>query len=167
MKPRATRQELDAIGWRIMHEQKVNEGEPLGLKHCCRPANYRELGELIDSRQGNELAFELAWSEFLHEFCRYKSASFFAEEPPTTMSSGFRAWLAGVAEFMCLEFNLVPVPGWTEKPEFFLLEEFDPASELLPFYVPDGEALDRHRARCHPVFLRRNVLFEVRGLITV
>jgi hypothetical protein len=72
----------------------------------------------------------------MHEFCRYKIASFFSEEPPPNMSPGFRGWLAGVAELMCLEFDLKPIPEWISRPEFFLAEEFDPGSKFFPWWVP-------------------------------
>jgi hypothetical protein len=136
----------------------VSADPPPGLKLIGRPANYRELGELI-SCSGD---FERSWSEFLHEFYRYKSPVFFAEEPPPNMSSGFRAWLAGVAEYLSVEFSL-QVPEWANRPEYFLQEEWNPGSELFP-YADFLEYRDELRGRCEPVFLKRNVLFEARGL---
>lgn len=161
------REEMDAIAWRIMHEQAAFEGEPAGLERSHRPCNYAELGELTERRRHkDDFCFEHAWSEFLHEFCRYRSATFFSNEPPVNMSPGRRAWLAGVAEYLCLDFGL-PVPAWTSKSEYYLADEYEPSSELVPYFVTEGEARDLLRAKTHPVFLRRKVLFDVRGLTTV
>jgi hypothetical protein len=74
----------------------------------------------------------------------------------------------GVAEHLCGHFRL-PVPAWVEKPEFFLAEEWDFASEI---FVGSRMLLDmtpyweERRAKSDAAFLRRNVIFEPRALIT-
>lgn len=67
---------------------------------------------------------ELAWSEFLHEFFRYKQASFFAVPPPRTFSPQRRALLAGVAEYLSERYSL-PVPDWVHDPQYTLPELWD------------------------------------------
>jgi len=153
------RAELDQIAWETIHSRPPFAGTPSGLAKSRRPANYQELGELLDE-DGD---FELAWGEFLHEFYRYKSASFFAEPPPSNLSPGYRAMLAGAAEYLSRRFNL-EVPDWVNRPEFFLDQEWDILSEVLP----DVEQYrEERRARADEAFLRRNVIFESRNLIAV
>ena len=107
--------------------------------------------------------FEFAWSEFLHEFFRYRHASFFAEPPPKDLSPGWRAILAGTAEYLSKEFGL-PAPAWTEEPEYFMPHIWDPLGELM---VGVEQYEQERRAAAHEVFLRRNVIFEARNLITL
>jgi len=107
--------------------------------------------------------FELSWSEFCHEFYRYKGASFFAVEPPKSFSPERRAMLAGVAEYLSIRFDL-PVPDWTSHPEYYLDHIWDPREDILP----DIEQYrDEHRTRSHEAFLKRNIIFETRGLISL
>jgi len=153
------RAQLDRIAWETIHSRAPFTGAPSGLAKSNRPSNYRELGELMD--QDGDFAF--AWSEFLHEFYRYKTASFFAELPPTNLSPGYRAMLAGAAEYLSRRFDL-PVPEWTDRPEFFLTEEWDILGEILP----DVEQYrEERRARADEAFLKRNVIFESRSLIAL
>jgi hypothetical protein len=101
--------------------------------------------------------------EFLHEFYRHKSASFFTEPPSTNLSPGYRAMLAGVAEYLSRRFAL-PVPEWTNLPEFFLDQEWDSLSEVLPDI---DQYRKERRARADEAFLRRNVIYESRSLIAL
>ena len=107
--------------------------------------------------------FEQAWSEFLHEFFRYRTASFFAEPPPKFLSRGLRAILAGTAEYLSKEFNL-PVPAWTEEPEYFLPEIWAPWTDMG---LDMKEFEEERKAKSHECFLRRNVIFASRDLITL
>ena len=107
MERRATRAEIDQIAWNTIKTAKVHSEPPWGYAECGRPANYAELGQMVKDWNGD---FEQAWSEFLHEFFRYRTASFFAEPPPKFLSPGLRAILAGTAEYLSKEFNL-PVPA--------------------------------------------------------
>jgi hypothetical protein len=74
-------------------EDKVPRPEPPpGYPASPWLANFVELAALIRDKGD----FELAWGEYLHEFYRFKSASFFALSPPATFRPEHRAWLAGV-----------------------------------------------------------------------
>jgi hypothetical protein len=154
-----TRAELDQLAWAIIEEQTPRKGLPPGYAASGRPSNFQELADMI-AATGD---FELAWSEFCHEFYRYKSASFFAVEPPKSFSPERRAMLAGVAEYLSDRFGL-PVPEWTSHREFFLDHVWDPWEDILP----DMEQYrDERRARSHPAFLKRNVIYEPRNLISL
>jgi hypothetical protein len=154
-----SRQEQDQVAWETIHASKTHPGPPAGLAVSLRPANYRELGELIAS-SGDQ---EHAWSEFLHEFFRYKTASFFAEPSPKILSAEWQALLAGVAEWLSIEFGL-PLPQWINEAQYYLPEIWD----SLEYWLPDAEPYREERmARTHEVFLKRNVIFETRSLITL
>ena len=118
----STRDRMDKIAWRVIHAQPKSSKPPYGLAACGRPCNYRELYDLMEQRDDH---FEFAWSEFRHEFYRHKSASFFEVPPPEEFAQPYRALLAGAAEFWCREFDL-PVPAWTEEPQYFLDEWWTP-----------------------------------------
>ncbi len=64
-----TRRDLDQIAWRTLHERIPDPGVPPGLGLANRPADYRELGDLVASG----VEFEVAWGDFLHEFYRFKT----------------------------------------------------------------------------------------------
>jgi hypothetical protein len=158
-KRRATRAEIDAIAWKTIREAKPHNGSPCGYSKCGRPSNYCELGQMISDRDD----FELAWSEFLHEFFRYRTASFFEEPPPQILSKGWRAILAGTAEYLSKEFNL-PIPVWTEEAEYFLPMLWNPLED----WVPDMEQYRAEQiAKAHEIFLKRKVIFASRNLITL
>ena len=110
-----TRERLDEVAWGVIKTAKVHEGVPSGYALSGRPANFIELYQCADDRAN----FELAYSEFLHEFYRYRDASFFAVPPPKHVSPGWKAILAGMAEDLSKEFDL-PVPFWTEDAAYFL-----------------------------------------------
>lgn len=152
------RAKLDAIGWEILDQKAAAPGEPPGLAVSGRPANYKELADLSERWDP-----ELAWSEFLHEFFRYKRASFFAVPPPRYFSPQRRALLAGVAEYLCQRYSL-PVPSWVNEPEFFLDRRWDPWEDLCP----DVEEFRPERVEySEECFLKRNVVYEARNLITL
>jgi hypothetical protein len=155
----ASRERLDEIAWGVIKAAKVHEGPPSGYAASGRPADFVELYDCAVRRND----FEHAWSEFLHEFFRYKSASFFAVPPPSKMSPGRKAILAGTAEYLSKEFNL-PVPEWCYDAEYTLPELWDPMSDWNP-------EVDKHvEKRCseaHEYFLKRNVIFASRNLITI
>lgn len=152
------RAELDKLAWAILHGLVPSASTPPGLAASGRPCNYVELAELTERWDK-----ELAWSEFLHEFFRYKAASFFVVPPPPSFTPERRALLAGVAEFLCAEFNL-EAPAWIKEPEFFLSEMWDPWEDICPDV---REFRDERIARSHKAFLRRNVVYEARNLITL
>jgi hypothetical protein len=154
-----TRSELDQLAWKIIEEQPLAKGVPPGYAASGRPANFQELAYMTEVTGD----FERSWSEYRHEFYRYRTATFFAVEPPKSFSPELRAMLAGAAEYLSDRFGL-PVPGWTSHPEYFLDRVWDPWEDI----VPDIEQYrDERRARSHQAFLRRNVIFETRGLISL
>ncbi len=75
----ATRERLDEVAWGVIKTAKVHEGTPSGYALSGRPANFIELYQCAADRAN----FELAYSEFLHEFYRYRDASFFAVPHPS------------------------------------------------------------------------------------
>jgi hypothetical protein len=95
------------------------------------------------------------WGEFLDEFYIFKCASFFVEEPSHSFTSRRRAFLAGAAQYLCNRFGL-EVPAWTEKPEYFLNEEWSPGHD---------EVTERLRREAAEEFARRNIFFCSRNLI--
>lgn len=155
-----TRAQLDATAWRTIHQASVvRDRRPSGYAASFRPANYRELGQKITDTGD----FELSWSEFLHEFYRFRTEEFFAERPPEFLSLGWQALLAGTAEFLSQEFGLT-APDWVNDPQYTLPEMWDPWEEI----VPDIEQFrDERIAKSHPIFLKRNVVFETRNLIVL
>jgi hypothetical protein len=80
-----------------------------------------------------------------------------------------RAWLGGVGEYLSLRFHL-PIPAWTEEPEFLLNQEWDFSEETFVWagmLVDLSEFRAERRARSHQAFLKRGVIFEPRGLIVL
>lgn len=154
------RTKLDKLAWQTIHSTAPVPGTPAGLQKCGRPCNYIELGELFE-RTGD---FEQAWSEFLHEFFRYKKASFLGYAPPKVFSPEFRAMMAGVAEFLCLEFAL-EAPAWVANQEFTMPELSEPYGWMYPEDNPG--ARERRIERTHALILKHNIIFETRNLITL
>jgi hypothetical protein len=156
----ATRAEIDAIAWKTIHATHVvRDRLPSGYAVCGRPRNYTEFGQMVLDRED----YEQAWSEFLHEFFRFRTASFFSDRPPRFIGPGQCAILAGTAEYLSKDFGL-PVPAWTEEPEYFLPELWDPMSDWCPGME---EFREIRIAKANECFLRRNVIFESRNLITL
>jgi len=155
----ATRERLDEVAWGVIKRAKPFAGHPSGYAASRRPANFVELYQCADDRDD----FELAFSEFLHEFYRYRTASFFALPPPSRVSPGWKAVLAGGAEYLSKEFNL-PVPAWTEDLAYFLPELWDPMSD----WNPEVEKhIEKRKSEAHEVWLRRNVIYASRNLIAI
>jgi hypothetical protein len=163
-----TRAEIDELCWKILEDKIPHPGPPPGYPASPRPSNFVELAAMIGNHESFE-HFEHCWGSFLHNFFNFKSASFFALPPPATFKPEHRAWLAGCSEYLSRRFNL-PVPAWTNDPEFFLSEEWDFASETFLFalmLIDMKPYRDERRAISHDAFLRRNVIFEPRALITL
>ena len=156
MERSATRAEIDQIAWNTIKTAAVSPEAPWGHAQCGRPANYAELGQMIEDWNGD---FEHAWSEFLHEFFRYRAASFFAAPPPRNLNPGRRAILAGTPEYLSKKFNL-PVPAWIEEPEYFLPEIWHPWSDMG---LDTRIGQEARRAKSHECFLRPNVIFARRS----
>lgn len=104
------------------------------------------------------------FDHFMDEFYLFRGASFFAEEPPNSFATRRRAFLAAVAEFLSQEFGLL-VPPWTEKPKYFLAEEWDWIEECPGFNEKLRSRISRRRESATRAFRRRNILYEGRNLI--
>ncbi len=135
---------FDELAWRSIHERTPHLSDHKGVEKSGRPKNYEEVSRLME--QGGE--WKLVIFEFLHEFNFFRTADFFEKEPGDWFSREMRAWLAGVAEYLCHQFKL-PVPEWTEKPEYFLPEPWRKSRD------DTGE----------PEFRRRNIGYNPRHLI--
>jgi hypothetical protein len=68
-----TRQEQDQIAWEAIHASQPQPGPPIVEVAATR---ITPRWETLLASGADE---ELAWSEFLHEFLRHKSANFFTE----------------------------------------------------------------------------------------
>ena len=88
MKKRA---EIDELVWRTIEETPPQAGSPPGYDVSGRPANFRELFVMTMETED----FERSWSEFLHEFYRFKRPSFFETEPPPSFRPKHRALARG------------------------------------------------------------------------
>lgn len=151
---------LDKLAWQAIHAHPRPSGKPRGVAYTNRPRNYRELGDLVE--MGVE--WEIAWGEFLHEFMLYRSVSFFVEPPPESFPVEYQAMLAGTAEVLCDEFNL-PVPVWVHYPQYTLPELWDPYEWM---WVGLTEEENRRRvAKADPLYLKHNVVWQRRDLITL
>lgn len=121
-----TRAELDHIAWQTIHTASaIGNRQPAGYAATGRPSNFIELAQMMADRDE-----EMAWSEFLHEFYRFRTPSFFAERPPESLSPQWKALLAGTAEFLSKEFGL-PVPEWVNDPQYTLPVQWDRWEDLL------------------------------------
>jgi hypothetical protein len=148
---------LDAIAWDTIHSRPTPKSDPVP------PRNFAELG------QGEGPEFAEAVDTFLERFYSYRSRcgeKFFEVEPPLSLRSEYRAFLAGMTEFLCHEFKL-RVPDWTEKQEYFLTEEWDAALDLDEFPWVAVIPIEDRREQAAPEFMRRRIVFPSRGLIRV
>lgn len=152
---------MDAVAWKAIHERKVPVRKHSGLAMSGRPANFQELVDAVKKR-GQDYGFAL--SHFLDEFYLFRSGDFFDIEPPTSLPAKERAFLAAMTAFLCHEFDL-PFPAWTEKPEYFLEEEWDYVTDLEEFPEELRDRVAKRREKAAPEFLRHNIIFASRGLI--
>lgn len=149
-----SRERVDAICWRIMHQRPYPWYEP------TPPSNYEELGNLL--LRGAD--WEDAFYAFNTRFAAHRRATFFDYRPPDWIEPEYQAFLAGLAEFYVIEFNL-PMPTWdVNDPKYVLPEPWDPHGWMLP---DDEESVRRRIAKAHPLFANRNVIYNVRNLIVV
>jgi hypothetical protein len=79
------------------------------------------------------------------------------------MDREYQAFLAGVTEFWCIEFDL-PMPKWVEDPLYTLPELWEPLFCPMPM---DQDSIASRTRRSHPCFINRNVIFEARSLIVI
>jgi hypothetical protein len=163
-----SRAEIDALCWKILEEKVPRSGPPPSYPAGPRPGNFVELAAMI-ADHGD---FEHAWSGFLHNFYLYKSESFFAVPPPKFFAQERRVWFAAVAEYLSLRFHL-PVPAWTEEPEYFLSEaeewDFEETESFgwAEMTLDLSESRAERRAQSDPAFSKRRIIFDPRALITL
>lgn len=151
-----TREALDKLAWQSIHRRR---SRPVAESRGWRAQDYREL----ERRLQEGVAFEHAWSDFLHAFYDYKDASFFAYPSPLSLSVGWQALLAGAAEWLSQEFGL-PHPAWTGDPHYFLNEPWDPMED----FGLDMSAFMEDKLRQSPeAFRKRNIAFLSRNLIAL
>jgi hypothetical protein len=164
----ATTQERDEIVWSCMAQlHGKNEDRDDCEWGGGRPRNFAEVGKAM--RAGRSWA--VAWGDWLHWFVDRKDARCLAAEPPSWFSAERRAMMAGVAEFFARVYWL-PKPPWVHRPDYFLAEmEYmaylvsEPADPEFLAWPPGSEdELYRMNARSPNEMLRRNVIFEARGL---
>jgi hypothetical protein len=169
-----SREEVDRTAWATIDQLPQYPVQSAGLAQSGRPKSFPEFEELL--RRGIDR--DCALSMFLHEFYPHRHPSFFEEPPSPQLSDINRAALAGTAEWLCHRFGY-DVPAWTEEPEFFLKSErnwfedwdtSDPEGVILrEVFDPKFIASIREDSikRSAQEFLRRNLLFPVRGLIRI
>lgn len=146
---------LDEFCWTIIKKRNVAPSN-------FGPKNYQELEQQV--RAGISLA-EIAFPHLLDYFYRTRDSATFALEPGEYFTPQWRAFLAGVAEYLSRDFGF-SVPTWVEKPEFFLAEPWTP---LVEFFASLGYEcpLDQCKENVPQEFLRRKIFFEARGLIRI
>lgn len=138
-----------------------------------RPSNYEGMWRVTDayvphpeeglSLPGTWPAFEHSFSDFLHCFYYFKVAGFFAVPPPDGFGRERSALLAGVAEYLCRRYDL-DLPSWIDDSQYCLSELWDPVEDVC-FALRASRY--RRCKRAEPEFLRRNIVFEARNLITL
>jgi hypothetical protein len=162
----STQQERDEIVWRVMAEPHDSRCDWNAKWRGRRPRDYAEIGLAMQSGQD----WYQAWGNWLHEFVLLKDSRCLAAEPPDFLHEERRAMLAGVAEFFARLYGLSK-PDWVEKPEYFLsgtgycaiMEDPDDIDAVVMIPINDDHDF-RKRAKTPKEMLRRNVVFEARGL---
>jgi hypothetical protein len=152
----------DALAWKAIRTRPRPKEPPRGIDHGGRPADLAELGRAV--LMGSE--FWSAFESFLRNFYLYRDPSFLAKEPPEFLDRKIQAFLAGTVEFLAEQLDLA-IPGWVEKPQYFLEEEWDYVSGLPEFPPELAVRIDNRRRRATAAFRHRNILYEGRNLISV
>jgi hypothetical protein len=162
------RDEMDRICWETIdaHAPRLRPQNHV----TARPTNYAQLErdalayelwpDEVDHAPWTWPGFEHAWSNFLHEFFYWRLADFFTEPPPASFPIEYQALLAGAAEYLCNRYDL-DLPAWIDDPRYTLPFLY----EMWPCLQP--ETRFRRVQRAAPEFLKRNLIFEARNLITL
>jgi hypothetical protein len=150
------RDKIDRIAWQTIHSRLPR---PLESARGLRAMDYRFLDEKL--RVGVD--FEHAWSDFLHAFFDFRTASFFTYPSPLSLSPQWQAVLAGAAEWLSGEFGL-PHPAWTDEAKYFLAVPWDPSEDLG---LDMSEFIADRLARSPEAFRKRNIAFLSRNLISL
>jgi hypothetical protein len=150
------REQIDKIAWQSIHDRSPL---PISEDRGWRAKDYEEL----EAKLKAGVDFEHAWSDFLHAFYDYKTATFFSHPSPASLSVEWQALLAGAAEWLSAEFGL-PQPAWTDQPQYFLSEPWDPIQDLG---LDMSEFIEAKLAKSPEAFRKRNIAFLSRNLITL
>ncbi len=150
------REQIDKLAWQSIHQRPPR---PVAESRRRRPMDYQDLARRLEGG----VAFDHAWSDFLHAFYDYKDASFFRYPSPTSLSIEWQALLAGAAEWLSEEFGL-PHPAWTDDQRYFLAEPWDPREDLGLDMSPFMADMLR---RSPEAFRKRNIAFLSRNLIAL
>jgi hypothetical protein len=150
-----SRPDLDRIAWASIRSRPIRV---IAHDRGARPHNFKEMEDRLQAGQD----FEHVWSDFLHAFYDYKSASFFEFPSPASLDEHHQALLAGAAEWLSQKFQL-PVPEWTNNPKYFLDEPWDPWED----FGVEITNMDERLAQAPEAFRKRNVVFESRDLIAL
>lgn len=150
----------DALVWKAIRSRPIPKHSRIGLVHSGRPGNFEELGRAVAEGQ----KYGYAFAHFLDEFYLFRQPSFFEREPPSEFDPHRRAFLAAVAEYLSHQFDWEP-PDWTNKPEYFLTEEWDYLADFDEFPEELRNRIDSRRSRATPEFLRHNIIYEARNLL--
>ena len=150
------RDKIDKIAWQTIHNSPPR---PIESAKGLRAMDYRELDEKL--RSG--IDFEHAWSDFLHAFYSFRTASFFRYPSPPSLSREWQALLAGAAEWLSAEFDLSH-PIWTDEAKYFLDTPWDPWEDLG---LDMSEFYADKLARSPEAFRKRNIAFLSRNLISL
>lgn len=168
--PSLTKQERDVIVWESMAEPYGGDGHWDEPWWGGRPRDFTEIGMAL--KAGRD--WDATLGDWLHEFVGLKDQRCLEAEPPSWMQREHRALLAGVAEFFARRFGLLR-PAWVDKSEYFLPEleylfychtcgiDVDD-SEFMCWPPLDDRALYCKMARTPRELLRKNVVYEARGL---
>jgi len=150
------RDQIDELAWRTIHSR-----QPLPIAKAAgkRALDYASL----DAQLRAGVAFEHAWSNFLHAFYDFRVASFFMYPSPPSLSPQWQALLAGAAEWLSSEFGL-PHPAWTDESKYFLDTPWDPVEDLG---LDMSEFIVDKLNRSPEAFRRRNIAFLSRNLISL
>lgn len=146
------RNQIDQAAWATPGVPDPFAGRPEGFE-CSGPS--RQLPR-ARCRYGGIRGLRTRTERILHEFYPYKTADFFAVEPPVQFSIERR-----VADAHSTRFGL-PVPEWARKPDYALAKPWDPSSELHP-----GMLIEERISYASPAFRKRNVVFKERSLIAL
>jgi hypothetical protein len=150
------RDQLDKVAWLSIRSRAPI---PISKAGSARPLDYASL----DAQLRDGVSFEYAWSNFLHAFYAYRTASFFAHPSPSYLSPRYQSLLAGVAEYLSAEFEL-PYPASVASPQYFLDTPWDTEEDLG---LDMSEFLADRMARSPEAFRKRNIAYLSRNLITL
>jgi hypothetical protein len=115
------REQIDKMAWQTIHDRPPL---PISEDRGWRARDYQEL----EAKLKAGVDFEHAWSDFLHAFYDYRTSSFIVHPSPASLTVEWQALLAGAAEWLSAEFGL-PHPVWTDQPQYFLSEPWDPLQD--------------------------------------